>query len=93
MIEITIIGKQRALKRHRVAKNGRMYDPSYKDKKDIYLQIAKYRPRVTYAGNISIEIIAFRIIACVTGLGKFNGVVSAPPPMTHLFAFDLGAAL
>ena len=44
-------------------------------------------------GNIIIGIIAFSIIAWVTGLGKFNGVASMPPPMTHLFAFDLGAAL
>ena len=44
-------------------------------------------------GNIIIGIVAFSAIAWVTGLGNFNGVVSAPPPMTHLFAFDLGAAL
>ena len=44
-------------------------------------------------GNIIIGIVAFSAIAWVTGLGKFNGVVSAPPAMTHLFAFDLGAAL
>ena len=44
-------------------------------------------------GNIIIGIIAFSIIAWVTGLANFNGVASAPPPMTHLFAFDLGAAL
>jgi len=44
-------------------------------------------------GNIIIGIVAFSIIAWVTGLGNFNGVVSAPPTMTHLFAFDLGAAL
>jgi len=43
-------------------------------------------------GNIIIGIIAFSIIAWVLGLAKFNGVVSTPPPMTHLFAFDLGAA-
>jgi len=43
-------------------------------------------------GNIIIGILVFSAIAWVTGLGKFNGVVSAPPPMTHLFAFDLGAA-
>ena len=35
----------------------------------------------------------FSIIAWVTGLAKFNGVVSSPPPMTYLFEFDLGAAL
>ena len=44
-------------------------------------------------GNIIIGIIAFSAIAWVTGFGKFNGVVSAPPPMTHLMTFDLGAAL
>jgi len=44
-------------------------------------------------GNIIIGILAFSIIAWLTGLAKFNGVASAPPAMTHLFAFDLGAAL
>jgi len=44
-------------------------------------------------GNIIIGIVAFSAIAWITGLGQFNGVVSAPPPMTHLFTFDLGAAL
>ena len=44
-------------------------------------------------GNIIIGIIAFSAIAWLTGVGKFNGVVSAPPPMTHLLTFDLGAAL
>ena len=43
-------------------------------------------------GNIIIGILVFSIIAWVTGLAKFNGVVSTPPPMTYLFAFDLGAA-
>ena len=44
-------------------------------------------------GNIIIGIVAFSIIAWIFGLAKFNGVASAPPAMTHLFAFDLGAAL
>ena len=44
-------------------------------------------------GNIIIGILGFSIIAWVTGLAKFNGIVSAPPPMTYLFAFDLTAAL
>ncbi len=43
-------------------------------------------------GNIIIGILFFSIVAWVTGLAKFNGVVSTPPPMTYLFAFDLGAA-
>ena len=32
-------------------------------------------------GNIIIGILAFSVIAWITGLGKFNGVVSSPPPM------------
>ena len=44
-------------------------------------------------GNIIIGIIVFSAIAWITGLGNFNGIVSSPPPMTHLMTFDLGAAL
>ena len=44
-------------------------------------------------GNIIIGILVFSAIAWLTGVGKFNGVMSAPPPMTYLFEFDLGAAL
>ena len=44
-------------------------------------------------GNIIIGIVAFSAIAWITGFANFNGVVSAPPPMTHLMTFDLGAAL
>ncbi len=44
-------------------------------------------------GNIIIGILVFSAIAWLTGVGKFNGVVSPPPPMTYLFEFDLGAAL
>jgi AGZA family xanthine/uracil permease-like MFS transporter len=43
-------------------------------------------------GNIIIGILLFSVIAWITGLAKFNGVVSSPPPMTYLFDFDLGAA-
>jgi AGZA family xanthine/uracil permease-like MFS transporter len=44
-------------------------------------------------GNIIIGIVVFSAIAWMGGWAKFNGVVSSPPPMTHLFTFDLGAAL
>ena len=36
-------------------------------------------------GNIIIGIVAFSAIAWITGLGKFNGVVSAPPPICLLY--------
>jgi len=44
-------------------------------------------------GNIIIGIIVFSIVAWASGLAKFNGLVSSPPPMTYLFDFDLSAAL
>ena len=44
-------------------------------------------------GNIIIGILVFSAIAWLTWVGKFNCVVSSPPPMTYLFEFDLGAAL
>ncbi len=44
-------------------------------------------------GNIIIGIVAFSIIAWAGGWANFNGIVSSPPPMTHLMTFDLGAAL
>ena len=43
-------------------------------------------------GNIIIGILLFSIIAWATGLAKFNGIASSPPPMTYLFDFDLTAA-
>ena len=43
-------------------------------------------------GNIIIGILVFSVIAWVTGLAKFNGIVGTIPPMTYLFAFDLTAA-
>ena len=44
-------------------------------------------------GNIIIGILAFSIIAWATGLAKFNGIESAPPPMTYILEFDLYAAM
>ena len=52
MIKFTIPGKPKALKRHRSSSKGWMYDPSAKDKKDIWLQIAQHRPEKPLAGNI-----------------------------------------
>ena len=46
-----------------------------------------------FKGNIIIGILAFSIISWATGLAKFNGIASAPPPMTYLFEFDLSAAM
>jgi len=56
LIKFTILGKPKALKRHRPSARGGYYDPSSKDKKDILLQIAKYKPNQPYAGNIRLSI-------------------------------------
>jgi len=49
--------------------------------------------KLNIKGNIIIGIIGFSIIAWIFGFANFNGVMSPPPPMTHLFTFDLGAAM
>ena len=48
--------------------------------------------KLNVKGNIIIGILAFSIIAWVSGLAKFNGVVGSIPPMTYLLDFDLTAA-
>ena len=48
--------------------------------------------KLNIKGNIIIAIIVFSIIAWLSGLAKFNGVVGSIPPMTYLFDFDLSAA-
>ena len=57
MIEFTIKGKPKALKRHRSTRTGRMYDPSAKDKKQIWLQIAKFKPKTPLAGDIMLKLV------------------------------------
>ena len=49
--------------------------------------------KLNVKGNIIIGIIVFSTIAWIFGLAEFKGVVGSIPPMTHLFQFDLGAAL
>jgi len=49
--------------------------------------------KLNVKGNIIIGIIVFSVIAWIFGLAEFKGVVGSIPPMTHLFQFDLGAAL
>ena len=59
LISFTIPGKPKALKRHRVARNGRMYDPSSADKKQTWLQIAKHKPKLPLAGDIDLKLIFY----------------------------------
>ena len=59
MIQFTIPGSPKPLKRHRSTRTGRMYDPSSKDKKQIWLQIAKYKPKRPLAGDIMLKLVFF----------------------------------
>ena len=59
LIKFTITGKPVALKRHRPSARGGYYDPSSKDKKDIWLQIAKYKPKLPFAGDVYIKLIFY----------------------------------
>ena len=56
MTQFIIKGKPKALKRHRPSARGGYYDPSSKDKKDIMLQIAKFKPKRPLAGDIILSI-------------------------------------
>ena len=57
MIDFVLKGDPKALKRHRSTRTGRMYDPSAKDKKEMWLQIAKFKPKRPFAGNIYIRLV------------------------------------
>ena len=57
MINFSYTGKPKPQQRHRVARNSRMYDPSYKDKKQIWLQIAKWKPKQPFVGDLMVKVI------------------------------------
>ena len=57
MIAIVIPGNPIPLKRHRPSAKGGYYDPSSTDKKQIWLQIARFRPKKPLEGNIYLKVI------------------------------------
>ena len=57
MINFTITGKPIQQQRHRVARNGRMYDPNHKDKNQIWLQIARHKPKQPFVGDLMVKVI------------------------------------
>ena len=90
MISFTIIGKPIPLKRHRVARNGRMYDPSHKDKKQIWLQIAAYKPRRPLAGDISLKLTFYMPRPkSHYRTGKRSHVLKAKAPVFHSVRPDI----
>tara|TARA_Y100000310_G_scaffold56462_1_gene51857 strand:+ start:29 stop:439 length:411 start_codon:yes stop_codon:yes gene_type:complete len=59
LINFTIPGIPKPLKRHRSTRSGHIYDPSAKDKKGIWLQIAKYKPKTPLKGDIYLKTIFY----------------------------------
>ena len=90
LISFTIPGKPKALKRHRVSKNGGMYDPSSKDKRDIWLQIAKFKPKQPLSGNILLSI-SFTMPRPKNHFrtGRRSHVLKAKAPYDHIKRPDL----
>ena len=92
VIGFNIMGLQIASGSPTIVKLGNLSDPLLLLGAGAFISMIVME-KMKIKGNIIIGIVAFSVIAWVLGLGKFNGVVSAPPPMTHLLDFDLGAAL
>ena len=59
MISFTIPGKPIPLKRHRPSARGGYYDPSSTDKKQVWLQIARHKPKRPFAGDVRIFMMFF----------------------------------
>ena len=73
-----------------MAKNGRMYDPSSKDKKQTWLQIAKYRPKLPLAGDISIKLIFYmERPKSHYRTGKYKNLLKDNAPEYHSFTPDI----
>ena len=90
MIKFTIHGKPIALKRHRVSKNGRMYDPSYKDKKQIWLQIAQFKPKQPFVGDIMLKVVFYMPRPkSHYRTGKRSHVLKAKAPVFHSVRPDI----
>ena len=90
MIKFLIYGRPLALKRHRVAKNGRMYDPSFKDKKVMWRQIARHRPQIPFKKNIMLKVV-FTMPRPKShySTGKFKHLLKSDIPETHGIRPDL----
>ena len=90
MIEFSFSGKPRALKRHRSTRTGRMYDPSEKDKKQIWLQIAKYKPKHPFPGDIMIKLLfVMEYPKYFYRTGKFKHLLKDNIPEYHSIRPDI----
>jgi len=90
LISFTIAGNPIPLKRHRVSKFGGMYDPSSKDKKDVWLQIAKYKPKMPFSGDIMLRATFYmQRPKSHFRTGKFKHLLKENAPIRHSKKPDL----
>ena len=90
MISFTIPGKAKPQQRPRVARSGGMYDPSSTDKKQTWLQIARYRPKQPLRGSIDIFIyFAMPRPKSHYRTGKFAELLKDKAPKIHTSKPDL----
>ena len=90
MISFTIKGRPLPLKRHRSTRTGRMYDPSAKDKKNILLRIAKFKPKQPFAGDIYLKLIfTMPRPKYHYRTGKFKHLLKSDIPCNHSVKPDI----
>ena len=90
MISFTIPGKPIALKRHRPSARGGYYDPSSKDKKQTWLQIAKYKPKQPFKGSIYLKVMFYsKRPKSHFRTGKYANVLKDGVPEYHTNTPDL----
>ena len=90
MIEFTIYGKPIALKRHRSTRTGRMYYPSAKDKKKIWVKIAKYNRSLPLTDEIMIQLLfVMERPKSHYRTGKFKHLLKDDIPEYHSYTPDL----
>lgn len=58
VIEFTVYGNPKSLKRHRTTKTGHTYDPSASEKKDFLAQAIQHRPSMPLSVPVSLSIAA-----------------------------------
>ncbi len=67
-----------------------MYDPSAKEKKQLWLQIAKFKPKKSLAGNIMIKLVFYMPRPkSHYRTGKFKHLLKENVPDFHSFTPDL----
>ena len=90
MIEFTLLGKPKALKRHRSTRSGIMYDPSSKDKTDIWFKIYQFKPKRPIAGDIYLRVIFYMPRPKYHyRSGKFKHLLKSGVPINHSVKPDI----